>query len=164
MGLVKVAPQLEHKPVAKTGSIQFPHDLQGRLLEIELARWLATFVRDMENRGYKLFNTPNNPRWAEANGKTLAYYAIDWEGTFKSTRDAKVRREEFANDPNARDAHKGPLPNRRETSLEDSDGMVEYRCVGVFWAPEMQIDVTTDAYLRRQQEAAARNPATFGPI
>jgi hypothetical protein len=164
LGPVKVAPSPDYKPVAKTGSIQFPHDLQGRLLELELAQSLSQFVHDMESRGYSLFNMPDNPRWSGEKGKALGYYAIDWNGEFKSTRDAKARRAEHANDPQypVREAHDGPLPNRRESSLEDCDGMLEYRCVGVFWAPEVQIDVVTDSYLRKQNEVAARNPAVFG--
>lgn len=168
MPLLKTQEELKHNLVAKVGSIQLPHDCKGRLLEIDLAKATEEFVRSMELRGWTLASIPGvkpNPKWVTDNdGRMVGYYAIDWLGDRTATKEAQKRRTQHG-DPRfpTRPAHEGPLPTRRESSLEDTDGMVEYRCVGIFWAPELMIELLTSADDRKQQEKAAKNPVIFGP-
>lgn len=165
--LTKTTPNIEHSLVTKTGSIQFPHDLVGRLLEIEINKATESFVRSMELRGLTLFQgLPKNPVWlSNENGALIPFNAIDWMGEFTSTKRARLAENDLTGGDHypTREAHRGALPTKRERSLEDSDGEVEYRCVGVFWAPEFAMEVLGDKYLRKQEEQTARNPHSYGP-
>lgn len=163
-GLTKVQPDIEKRPVSKVASITLPYDLQGRLLELELKKAAEEFVRAMELRGWTLMrNLPiPNPQWTtDGEGRMAPYLAIDWEGNFPSTKRAQEAAKHYG-DPRypTRESHQGPLPTTRETSLEDTDGNVEYRCVGVFIAPEVMIEQIMHV---KSQEEAAKNRVTFGP-
>ena len=165
--LTKTAQDIRYQLVTKTGSIQFPHDFIGRPLEIEIAKATESFVRSMELRGWTLFQgLPKNPTWLSGeSGSLVPFTAIDWMGEFTSTKRARGAEKALTGGDRyqTRESHRGPLPTQRERSLEDSDGMVEYRCVGVFWAPEAVIEVLGDSYIRKQDERAARNPHIYGP-
>lgn len=159
---------LKYNLVTKTGSIQFPHDLTGRLLELEIKKATEDFVYHIELRGWTLFRgIKRNPVWMhDREGNLKPYHAIDWTGEFTSTKEYQKEWEKNKDhrfDDLVRGSQLGPPPKRREMTLEDTDGMVEYRCVGVFWAPEVAIDILGNKYVRKQQEKAARNPTIFGP-
>ncbi len=125
----------------KTGTIDFDFGVRGRELEKGLLEAQQKFVRDMELRGLTLYDMPNNPLWIEnPDGEKAAFYAIDWEGRRKP---------------------KDNLPTERERSLEDSEGMVEYRIVGVFWAPETTYEIVTSRADRIEKEKAEKNPESF---
>mgnify|MGYP001581904907 FL=1 len=151
----------------KVASIDLPHDLQGRLLEVELQRALETFVMRMEQRGWRLYSHPSlpkNPVWTtDGKGKMAAYLAIDWQGEYTGTKRAQEKQLTGDDSYTTRDAHRGQLPTPRERTLEDSDGMVEYRCVGVFLAPETPVEIAVNSYERKQRERADRKPVIFGP-
>ena len=112
----------------------------------------------MELKGVTLIQRPgfNNQVWVtnEA-GEFTAFYAIDWEGKRprkeRRAGDAPGRTEEFT------------LPTPRETSLEDSQGEVEYRIVGVFWGPKTSIEILKDRDEILAEERASRHPVQFGP-
>ena len=168
MVLVKSQQELKHNLVSKVGSIQLDHDCKGRLLEQELARATGEFVRWMELRGWTLANVPGvkNPQWVtDGHGQMAAYYAIDWEGNRTGTKEAQRRMADRTGGDQypTRDEHRGVLPTKRETTLEETDGMVEYRCVGVFWAPELVIETLGSVYERKERERKAKNPVVFGP-
>ena len=168
MVLVKTSAELKQGLVSKVGSVQLPHDCKDRLLEQELSRAREEFVHWMELRGWTLARVPGaeNPQWVtDGAGRMAPYYAIDWEGNRTGTKQAQKRMEERTGGDRypTRDEHRGVLPTKRETSLEETDGMVEYRCVGVFWAPEMIIETLGGVYERKERERVARNPVVFGP-
>lgn len=137
----------------KTGTISFDHELQGRQLEIELLHAGEKFIRDMELRGLTLYNGPlgpkqSNPMWIEKpDGEYAAYYAIDWTGE----RQPKGR-EGFTNED---------IPHDREMSLEDSEGMVEYRIVGIFWAPSVSYEYLTSRADIVAKEKQEKHPVSF---
>ena len=164
MVLVKTAPDVKYGLVTKVGSIQLPFDCQGRLLEQEIASATESFVRSMELRGWTLYRgLKRNPVWATDGDSKMAFYAIDWFSEYTGTKRAQKKAEHLSggNGYQTRDAHRGPMPTPRERSLEETDGFVEYRCVGVFIAPETVIEVLGNSYERKQQEKAARNPVSF---
>ena len=167
MVLVKTPQEIKHSLVSKVGSIQLPHDMKGRLLELELDKAREEFVHWMELRGWTLASVPGrqNPQWVTDGDNKMSFYAIDWEGDRTGTKRAQEPMEHRTGEDRypTRDAHRGTLPTKRETTLDETDGMVEYRCVGVFWAPELMIEVLTSAYDRKEQERKDRNPTLFGP-
>ncbi len=156
----------------KTGTISFDSGVRGPELERELRLAGEKFVKDMENRGMALYHPPGgylpgqdgrkmtNPSWvqyAEAENQAAAFYAIDWEG-----KRPKERVRVTGNDPSVKETWID-LPTRRETSLEETDGEVEYRIVGIFWVKATAVPVVTDRQTRLATERAARHPVVFGP-
>ena len=75
-----------------------------------------------------------------------AFYAIDWLGD----RPAVIG-------PDGE-----PLPRSRETSLEETLGMVEYRCVGIFWAPDRMVEALKSKQAIVDEERLEKNPLMFG--
>ena len=165
--LIKSQAGIKHNLVSKVGSIQLQHDLKGRLLELELAKATEEFVRWMELRGWTLASVPGrkNPQWVTDGDNKMAFYAIDWEGNRTGTKRAQEPIKHLTGGDRypTRDAHRGVLPTKREMTLDETDGMVEYRCVGVFWAPEVIIETLGSVYERKESERKARNPVVFGP-
>ena len=144
---IKSKPDPKYGVAALVGSIDLDYDMEGSLLEEELSHWRLRFLNDMDKRGYSLVEgVPNNPKWVSfKDGQPKAYYAVDWEGK--------------------RPARLGPdgesLPRLRETSLEETGGMVEYRIVGVFYTPEKTSEILTTKTAIREAERASRNPLQF---
>jgi len=145
---VKIQDDPQYGLVHKTGSIQLEHDLQELHLEKVLLEATYKFVRDMELQGFHLYQAPGltNPRWVRnPDGQFAAWYAIDWVGERRqSIKDAEGNIVE--------------MPTNRERSLEDSEGMVEYRIVGVFWAPEHKVMRWQSIAERKEREKMDRNP------
>jgi len=150
MPTIKSKPGLEYALIQKVGSITLEYGMSGSTLEKELKAARASFLHSMELRGMTLYSKPGfrNPAWVtNEDGSPMAIYAIDWEGK---------RKPRLGPDGL-------PLPRVRETSLEESEGEVEYRIVGVFWAPKVPMEVPVARDDIRQAERAARNPMVFGP-
>jgi hypothetical protein len=156
----------------KTGTIAFDAGVRGPELERELRLAGEKFVKDMENRGLTLYQPQGgylqgqdgqrmtNPAWVKYEGtedQAAAFYAIDWEGKRK-----KEQVMVSGNDP-AVSGEMIDLPTTRETSLEETEGEVEYRIVGIFWARKGATEVVTDRQQRLAAERAARHPVVFGP-
>ena len=167
---VKEAP--EYGLTHKTGTISFDIGVRGPELERELRLAGEKFIKDMENRGLRLYNPPggylpgqdgskmSNPSWVKYAGgdnHPAAFYAIDWEG-----KRPKEQVRVTGNDPDVKETWID-LPTKRETSLEETDGEVEYRIVGIFWVKASAVPVVTDRQVRLAAERAARNPKVFGP-
>ncbi len=135
--------------ITKVGSIQLEHGVRGEELTRELRNSMGMFIRAMEQQGMILYEDPrlDNPQWATTEeGEMSAVYAIDWLGD----RPAVVG-------PDGE-----PLPRSRETSLEETLGMVEYRCVGIFWAPDRMVEALKSKQAIVDEERLERNPLLFG--
>ncbi len=143
---VKIDPTPKYGIISKVGSLTLEHGVKGRERELLLAKAKEQFVRSMEQQGMGLVSIPGkeNPQWVSSeDGELTAWYAIDWLGE---------RPKRMASDGE-------PLPTKREESLEDSQGEVEYRCVGIFYAPMVAVPMVSDV---RGQELAAKNQTQFG--
>jgi hypothetical protein len=135
--------------VTKVGSIQLEYGVREEELQRELVKSMGMFIRAMEQQGMMLYEDPrlDNPQWAAtADGEMSAFYAIDW----LDDRPANLG-------PDGE-----PLPRTRESSLEDTLGMVEYRCVGVFWAPDQMVEALKSKQAIVDEERLERNPLLFG--
>ena len=169
---VRVKEDASYGLTHKTGTISFDVGVRGPELERELRLAGEKFIHDMEARGMALYHPPggylpgqdgskmSNPSWvkyADAPDHPAAFYAIDWESKRK-----KERVRVTGNDPDVKEEWID-LPTRRETSLEETEGEVEYRIVGIFWVKATAVPVVTDRQVRLAAERAARNPKVFGP-
>ncbi|KKN82252.1 hypothetical protein LCGC14_0310650 [marine sediment metagenome] len=151
---IKVDASPEYDFVTKVGSLTLEYGVRGRELEQELGSNQELFVRCMELQGLTLAIAP---KWiTNEQGDFTAWYAIDWEGKRK-------RKERRVYDPET-GTDIVELPTTRETSLEDSQGEVEYRIVGIFWGPKTSIEILKDRDAIIAEEKASRNPMVFGPL
>ena len=156
---IKVTESPEFDLVHKVGSLTLEYGVHGAELEYELRKNQELFVRSMELQGLTLYHRPgfNNPVWVtHETGEPMAYYAIDWEGKRK-----KIERRVF--DP-VTGTDKVEMPTPREMSLEDSQGEVEYRIIGVFWGPMTSIQISKSRTAIIAEEKASKNPIIFGPL
>ena len=145
----KIAPNKDYGLCHKVGSIDLEYGVKGPELERELRKAQDTFVRSMELQGMVLYKHSglDNPVWTtNEDGSPLAVYAIDWEGT---------RNKRVGADGN-------PLPALRATSLEETDGMVEYRIVGIFWSPKRSMEILRSRLDILNEERQSRHPTVFG--
>ena len=149
--------QIISKPPSKfglstlIGSLDLEHGVQGDELNTQLIEAQDAFVRAMELRGYTLYKNPKlqNPVWQVwGDGTPKAVFAPDWTGERKTGK--RVGPDGL------------PLPTRRETSLEDSEGMVEYRVAGVFWTPQKAVEILTTEEDIREEARLGRNPLQWG--
>lgn len=148
----QIAAEPEYDLLSKVGSIDFEYGVRGRELELALGKAQDDFVRAMEMQGLTLFKKAGfpNPVWiTNEDGEFTAFYAIDWLGE-------RVPKE-------TRAGGTFEMPHKREMSLEDSHGMVEYRIVGVFWGPKTSIEILKDKKTMEREERLSRNPIQFGP-
>jgi len=150
MTTIRVKENPKYQLIHKVGSITLEYGVKGSELERELRLAQEDFVRAMELRGMILYRRVgfNNPVWVMQDGEPLAFYAIDWDGKRKTGR--KLGPDGL------------PLPKEREYSLEDSEGEVEYRVIGIFYAPERAIEIMVDVQDILDKEKIDRNPIQFG--
>lgn len=153
MPQIRVTEDPKYGLTHKTGSITLDYGVRGPELERELRSAQEKFLRAMELRGLILYRHVGlpNPTWVEnPDGSEAAFYAIDWEG-----KRPRIER---------RIGGDMQVANIRETSLEETQGEVEYRIVGIFWAPKRAVEVLTSIAERKEREAYERHPKSFGPI
>ncbi len=163
----------EAEIITKVGSISRSADLQGRLLEIDLDHALADFVHYMELAGMRLWTgdligmrNPDWVRWTAEDvrpgarvGDAKAWFAFNFD-----TDDMPIYRNDDGTPRLDEEGNQIELPRERERSLDDSKGMVEYRCVGAFWANPMLTEIVVDRDDILADERRAKNPTVFGPI
>ena len=164
MPQVKIQEDVQYGLTHKVGSIELDYGVRGEELKRELSQAGDKFVRDMELRGLTLYRPPggylavpqtdgstkimSNPYWIEnPDGEYANWYAIDW-------LNERPRKEQ-------RTGGEYNVARDRETSLEDSQGMLEYRIIGIFWAPERSIEMLTSIAERKEREQAAKNPHSY---
>ena len=146
---VKIKEDPKYQMTSKVGGIQLDYGVRGRELELELESATREFIRAMELQGMELVSIPNkpNPVWTyNDDGSPLAVYAIDWF-------DERQKRK----GPDGK-----PIAKKRETSLDDSEGVVEYRVVGVFWVPEQAVEIVKSRLQIHREEREAKHPTQFG--
>jgi hypothetical protein len=144
----------------KVGSIILDFGVRGPELERELASAQSDFVMHMELRGLILYKHQGmpNPVWIEnPDGSVANWYAIDWERKYKVSQ-----RTETVVGPDGKE-EVIDLPAKRAMSLEECEGEVEYRIVGIFWAPKQAVEILTSIADRKEAERLAKNPKVFGP-
>ena len=159
---VRVEEDPKYGLVHKVGTLTLDFGVRGSELERELLTSMEKFIKAMELRGLMLYKPPggkinlpdhgvvSNPFWVEnPDGEKAAFYAIDWEGKHPA-KQSRVTTGELID-----------LPREKATTLEASFGEVEYRVIGLFWAPEKTVEILTSVQERKDAEKASRNPVSF---
>jgi hypothetical protein len=138
--------------VSREAAFPVEYGVKGRELQRLLGENCRKFIRAMELQGLELIPLPDGNPVIVTDEQDRAL------PTYSATFDLMKTAPDEAAD--ARGA--GAATLSQPMSLEDSRGFVDYRLVGVFWAPKVAIEIakTRERLLREEREA--RNPRTWG--
>lgn len=150
--LVAVQQDLPKMVVTREAALPVEYGVKGRELMEKLKKGARDFIRAMELQGLELIPLP------DGNPQVVTFEDGTPYGTYSISRDLMKAAPDELLDANAAGVETWKQP----MSLEDSYGLVDYRIVGVFWAPQVSIEIakTREALLR--EEKAKRNPRTWG--
>lgn len=140
--------------VSREAAFPVEYGVTGTELMKKLRNATEKFIRAMELQGLTLISLPN--------GNPLVVTNDDGSprATFSMTHDLiKTQPDELLD---AKSIGKGPETMKIPQSLEDSQGMVDYRIVGVFWAPQVSIEIAKTRERIRDEEKQSLNPRTWG--
>lgn len=152
--LVAIQADLPKMIVTREAAFPVEYGVKGRELMDKL-RWACIeFVRAMELQGLTVIALPDGNPLVVTDERGVPY------GTYSITKDLeKSQPDELI------DAETGGLsaPTMKQPqSLDDSYGLVDYRIVGVFWAPQISVEIAKRRSQILDDEQAAKNPTTYG--
>ena len=147
--LVAIQQDLPKMIVTREAAFPVEYGVKGRELQDKIAAGARSFIRAMELQGLELIPLPTG------NPQVVTDKYDNPYGTYSITHDLdKPIPDELAD---ARDGG-GPPTFQQPQSLEDSKGMVDYRIVGVFWAPQVAVEIAKERSQLLAEERAAKNP------
>lgn len=152
--MIAMQQDLPKMVVPKEAAFPVEYGVKGPELLRMLRGATEKFIHAMELQGLTLIPLPE--------GNPLVVTNADGtpRATFSMTHDLdKTQPDELLD---AKTGGSGPDTMRVPSSLEDSRGMVDYRIVGVFWAPQVSIEIAKTREQIRDEEKQARNPTTWG--
>lgn len=160
--LVAVQQDLPKMLVDRVGAFSVEYGVKGRELALLLRQNAEKFIRDMELQGLTLVTGLRDP----VTGKPMGNPQVVTDeqgvpyGTYSVHNDLDTSLPDELVDDQTRG---GGRPTQREPrSLEDSGGLVDYRIVGVFWAPQVSIEIAKTREQIHAEEQAAKNPTRWG--
>lgn len=152
--LIATQQDVEKMIVKREAAFPVEYGIKGKELRELLAKNARLFIRAMELQGLELIPLPGgNPLIVtDEEDRALPTYSV--------TRDLMRSAPDEATD--ARTGGQGPTTMNQPMSLDDSYGLVDYRLVGVFWAPKVAIEIAKTRNKLLAEERAAKNPRTWG--
>jgi hypothetical protein len=140
------------------------YGVHGRELVQILRENVEKFIHDMELQGLTLINPLRDP----ATGKLIGNPQVvtDERGNLLPTYSHRVTLEKGLTVDEEQDLKSGgPVtPSQKApTNLEESQGWVDYRIVGVFWAPQVSVEILTSYEEQAEKERLEREPLIWGP-
>lgn len=157
--LIAMQSDLPKMIVTRTGGMPLEYGVKGQELMRRLKEGMRLFIRAMELQGLTLMPLPQgNPLClTHENGVPYASYSVS-----KSLMEA-LPDELLDNTPNSKgEVGRGPATQLQPKNLDDSGGLVDYRFVGVFWAPQVSMEIAVERDKLLAKEKSARNPRTWG--
>ena len=153
--LVAVAQDLPKMIVTRKAALPLEYGVRGRELQDALRAGMQKFIRGMELQGLTVIPlAEGNPRVVISDGDPDKPY-----GTYSVTNDLdRAAPDELIDHATGGG---GASTFREPRSLEDSGGMVDYHFIGVFWAPQVSIEIAIDRAKLIAQDKASRNPTHF---
>lgn len=161
--LIAMQKDVEYMVVERVGAFAVEYGVKGRELAIELHKNAEEFIRAMELQGLTLITGLKDPRTGQPLGNPQV--VTDKQGVPYATFSVHNDLDRNALPDEIVDAKTGGqgTPTQKEPrSLDDSGGLVDYRIIGVFWAPKVSIEIATAREDRLAKERAAKNPTTWG--
>lgn len=152
--LLAMASDLPNMIVTRNAAMPLEYGVKGEELMRELKKGMEKFIRAMELQGLTLIPLPEgNPLVVtHKDGRPYATYSV--------TKDLARSQPDELIDHQTEGA--GPSTFRQPRSLEDSHGLVDYRFVGVFWAPQVSMEIAVERDRLLAGEKAAKNPRQWG--
>lgn len=130
------------------------YGVTGSELLRELRHGVVKFINAMELQGLTLIPLPEGNPLCVTNLDDTPY------PTFSMTKDLdKAAPDEYID---AQTGGKGPDTLRVPSNLDMSDGYVDYRFIGVFWAPQVSVEIATTREAIHAREQASKNPLSWG--
>lgn len=152
--LLAVEQDLEYMIVERTAGMPLEYGIRGSELMTKLRDGCRKFIRAMELQGLTLIPLPGGNPLCVTHKDGRPY------GTFSVSKSLLERMPDELEDNKT--GGSGPSTQREPRSLEDSDGFVDYRFVGVFWAPQVSIEIAVERDKLLDKERAAKNPTRWG--
>lgn len=152
--LVAVQQDLPNMVVTREAAFPVEYGVKGQELRRALLKAIDSFIKAMSLQGLTLIDLPQGNPLVVTNddGTPMGTYSITRDLT-KAQPDEIIDRETFG---------QGPKTLKQPRSLDDSYGMVDYRIVGVFWAPQVSMEIAVERARILQAEKDSRNPTTWG--
>lgn len=157
--LMAIQRDLPKMIVERQAAMPVEYGVKGAELMTVLREGCRKFIRAMELQGLTLLPLPGgNPLCVtHKDGRPYATYSIS-HSLMQAMPD-----ELLDNTPDsAGETGKGPSTQLEPRSLEASKGFVDYRFVGVFWAPQVSVEIAVERDKLLAREKAAKNPRTWG--
>lgn len=152
--LIAVQADLERNIVKREAALPLEYGVKGRELMAALRKGAEKFIRAMELQGLELIPL------SEGNPQVVTLRDGRPMPTFSMTHDlTKTAPDELID---AKTAGGGVPTWKIPTSLEMSQGTVDYRILGVFWAPQAAIEVARTRQSILDRERAEKNPTVWG--
>jgi len=152
--LIALQQDIEHMVVSREAAFPVEYGVKGPELQRLLGDAARKFIRAMELQGLTLIPLPGGNPLIVTDEQDRAL------PTYSATHDLMKSAPDEAED--ARTGGGGPTTLNQPMSLEDSQGFVDYRLVGVFWAPKVSIEIAKTRERLLAEERAAKNPRTWG--
>jgi|FLYL01.1.fsa_nt_gi hypothetical protein len=150
--LIAVQQDLPKMIVAREAAFPVEYGVRGSELRKKLIEATEKFIHAMELQGLTLIPLP------DGNPKVVTYEDGRPYATYSITHDLTKQQPDELLDLQG----KGVPTLKQPMSLEDSRGYVDYRIVGVFWAPQVTIEILKKREQIIEEERAARHPRTWG--
>ena len=152
--LVAMSQDLPKMVVTRDAAMPLEYGIKGDELIRLLRKGMEKFIRAMELQGLTLIPLPQgNPLVvAHTDGRPFGTYSITHDLARTDQPDAET---DWKTGGSGTPTYKTPR------NLDDSRGMVDYRFTGVFWAPQVSMEIITTREARLAKERAARNPMQF---
>jgi len=151
--LIATQQDVEKMVVSREAAFPVEYGVKGKELRDLLAANARKFIHAMELQGLELIPLPDGNPLIVTDEQDRAI------PTYSMTRDLMKSAPDEASDI-ASDGQGAPTLNQ-PMSLDDSYGLVDYRLVGVFWAPKVAIEIAKSRDRILAEEKAARNPTTW---
>ncbi len=152
--LIATQADLPNMVVTREAAMPVEYGVKGRELMRMLRRGVEKFIKAMELQGLTLIPLP------EGNPMCVTNEDDTPRPTFSMTKDLDRNAPDQYID--AKTGGQGPETLKVPTSLEMSDGMVDYRFVGVFWAPQVSMEIATSIDEIHAEEKMSTNPKVWG--
>ena len=152
--LIAAQVDLPKMVVTKEAAMPVEYGVTGSELMRMLRRGVEKFIKAMELQGLTLIPLP------EGNPMCVTNEDHTPQAMFSMTGDLeKAGPDEYTD---IKTGGKGPDTLKVPSNLDMSDGMVDYRFVGVFWAPQVSIEIAKSLDKIHAEEKLARHPNVWG--
>ena len=152
--LIATQADLPKMMVTREAAMPVEYGVTGRELMTKLRRGCEKFIKAMELQGLTLIPLPE--------GNPLCVTNVDDtpRATFSMTKDLeKTAPDEYVD---MKTGGQGPETLKVPSSLDMSEGMVDYRFLGVFWAPQVSMEIAKSLDRIHAEEKMAQHPNVWG--